>query len=260
MENKNKETIQTKDKSQNVYKTQVMDYLKSNPKQSKILRIMDLQKLIKKTPENESEWHKIGFKVVFCLPNGTINSIYVERGRNIKREVAFFEKLWWKKILKNPQLLDEIPGLYKCPKCGEELCYKNFDGTYRCGYCGCKEDKEPMRLPKTEEEEKAYEQARINVLNTLEEFPTHSITIALPNGLLASIPIKKGQNEREEIQKMENRWWDYYEKKNPELIKNRKLIQCPKCGGELKIKTNGRERVFCACSNYPHCRYAKALK
>lgn len=46
----------------------------------------------------------------------------------------------------------------------------------------------------------------------------------------------------------------YTNKKNIEMIK--KLLTCPACGGQLKLKHSGN-REFYGCENYPQCDYAK---
>ena len=41
--------------------------------------------------------------------------------------------------------------------------------------------------------------------------------------------------------------------------KNKLKYKCPRCGGELKIKS-GKYGKFIGCSNYPNCKYTKKLK
>ncbi len=84
--------------------------------------------------------------------------------------------------------------------------------------------------------------------------PDIRFTLCMPDGMVCSIPVFKGESIDKKIKEFVDNWYKVT-RENPEkfdhfVIKER----CPICGGELiaKIHSSG-----CSiwCTNYPQCNY-----
>ena len=94
----------------------------------------------------------------------------------------------------------------------------------------------------------------IDVHYRKKHLPSIRVTLCMPDGMVMSVPVFKGEEMENKIKKFIENWFKVT-KENPETFDHFIIKQkCPKCGGELRSKILAKG---CAiwCTNHPNCNY-----
>lgn len=86
--------------------------------------------------------------------------------------------------------------------------------------------------------------------------PEIRFTLCMPDGMICSIPVFKGESSDKKIKDFIDNWYKVTGK-NPEKFDHFVIKEkCPKCGGELRAKIH-HKGCSIWCINYPMCNYQK---